>query len=350
MLGVYGPSCGRRFVTTAAGSATFAVPALCYCIHNNLWYVAVANLDPVTIAVTMQLKIVFAAIFARLMLGQKVGLVRAVAILLLMAGLSLLQAVHLGHEFGSSASVPRRTSTPAADLAEKSGLAAMVGVCLLSGFAGVFTERLLKDRDRHSTLWTRNVRVPTAALEDPSSAHCTRALTHAQVQMALFSMPFAVLILLADADHVRRRGLWHGFNAWLFATIGLGALGGLAVSFVFRYADNILKAFAVGLSIALNGVISVWLFSVQLSGYSIVGIALVACASILYNAPSLCWCSLEGCLTESEYERLPLVMVSSVPAISKDASQPEHGHSSSHARHERKAPPLPGLLACATAR
>ena len=42
----------------------FALPSLCYCVHNNLWYVAVTHLDPVTIAVMTQLKIVMAALFS----------------------------------------------------------------------------------------------------------------------------------------------------------------------------------------------------------------------------------------------------------------------------------------------
>jgi len=42
----------------------FAAPALCYTLHNNLWYVAVTNLDPVTVGVFTQLKIAFAAFFS----------------------------------------------------------------------------------------------------------------------------------------------------------------------------------------------------------------------------------------------------------------------------------------------
>ena len=71
-------------------SASFAVPAFCYSVHNNLWYVAVANLDPVTIAVTTQFKIVFAALFARLLLGQRLSVLRCSAVVLLIIGLSQL--------------------------------------------------------------------------------------------------------------------------------------------------------------------------------------------------------------------------------------------------------------------
>ena len=63
------------------------------------------------------------------------------------------------------------------------------------------------------------------------------------------------------------------------------ALGGLAVSFVFRYADNLLKSFAVGCSIALNSLMAWVLFGFALTRVSAVGVILVAAASTLYALP-----------------------------------------------------------------
>ena len=301
----------ESFMRDTCWTFAFAVPAACYSIHNNLWYVAVESLSPVTIAVLMQLKIVFVAFFSRVMLGQRLGAARCMALALLFVGLSLLEGARAwpapaagataaaaaaaadlslgldgegvgGNGSGNGFSVAfqhlvrrlRRASSqrlgpPAMGAplstslrtdSELRGALAMVGVCVLSGFAGVLTERLLKDQRRTASLWVRNV------------------------QMALFSLPFAALaVLVADGAAVRARGPFAAFNRWLVATILLGALGGLAVSFVFRYADNILKAFAVGLSIALNGMLSFALFGVRLSACSLVGVALVAVASIAYN-------------------------------------------------------------------
>ena len=81
----------ESMLSDACWTAQFAVPALCYCIHNNLWYVAVASLDPVTIAVLTQFKIVFVAFFSRVMLGQRLSGARCCALALLFVGLSLLQ-------------------------------------------------------------------------------------------------------------------------------------------------------------------------------------------------------------------------------------------------------------------
>ena len=179
-------------------TAKFALPALSYSIHNNLWYVAVANLDPMLIAVTAQFKIVFAALFARLLLGHKLSFLRQGAIALLIVGLSLLQGRgpitsatprHRGDGGGPRAFEPDQAR----------GLLAMAGVCALSGFAGTFTEVLLKDDSRAVTLWMRNV------------------------QMAAFSTPMAaVTMLLLDGGTLRAQGPWVGFNSWLACTIVLG--------------------------------------------------------------------------------------------------------------------------------
>lgn len=51
----------------------FAVPAACYTLQNNLWYYALSNLDPVTAAVTSQMKVITTAVASVLMLGRKLG-------------------------------------------------------------------------------------------------------------------------------------------------------------------------------------------------------------------------------------------------------------------------------------
>lgn len=156
-------------------SLAFALPAFCYLLHNNLWYVAVANLDPVTIAVTTQFKIVFAALFARLLLGQRLSVLRIAAIVVLIAGLSQLARANAMAAATARAAAKLGLSVPAHALLKGSpgedgtaadsvsaaaaavphaaaapdmlrGLLAMGAVCALSGLAGALTERLLKDR------------------------------------------------------------------------------------------------------------------------------------------------------------------------------------------------------------
>ena len=72
-------------------------------------------------------------------------------------------------------------------------------------------------------------------------------------------------------------------NRWAAAMVVLGACGGVMVSVVFTYADNILKSFAVGLSIVLSALASALLFGVACSPQAAAGIGLVVFASILYH-------------------------------------------------------------------
>ena len=259
---------------------TFALPSLCYCVHNNLWYVAVTHLEPVTIAVMTQLKIVAAALFSLLLLGRRLGARRWVAIGILMLGLAVVQWHSLRPRGGvgvaaaeGTAAVGRRRGGRAARGAagpieagpierdEARGLLAMVGLCMLSGFAGALMERLLKDRSRSSSLWIRNL------------------------QLALFSLPLAAaLVPLADAEALRTHGPLVGLNRWAAAVVVLGASGGVMVSVVFAYADVMLKSFAVGLSVALSALASAALFHTACSPQAAVGIGLVVVASAAYHA------------------------------------------------------------------
>jgi len=129
---------------------------------------------------------------------------------------------------------------------------AMLGVCALSGFAGTLMEMLLKERSLSSSLWIRNL------------------------QMSLFSLPIAAAAVpLSDAHSLRVDGPWVGFNPAIVAVVLLAALGGLVTSVALRYADNLLKSFAVGLSIALSCVLSRVFLQVLITRHSVVGIVVV---------------------------------------------------------------------------
>ena len=61
---------------------------------------------------------------------------------------------------------------------------------------------------------------------------------------------------ISDGAKLHEHGPWVGCNAWLAATVALGAVGGVLTSVVLKYADTILKSFAVGCSIALACLLS----------------------------------------------------------------------------------------------
>ncbi|CAG0911021.1 unnamed protein product, partial [Cyprideis torosa] len=96
------------------------------------------------------------------------------------------------------------------------GFTAAVCACLLSGFAGVYFEKILKGSD--ITLWMR------------------------QVQLAIMSIPLAVIsCYTSDYSSVTTNGFFHGYDAFVWFLVAQQSCGGLLVALVVKYADNILK-------------------------------------------------------------------------------------------------------------
>lgn len=72
------------------------------------------------------------------------------------------------------------------------------------------------------------------------------------VQLSMFSIPQAALLLLGDRVAVATRGLLSGFDAAVWCVVALKALGGLIVAAVVKYADNVMKTYATAIAIVLT--------------------------------------------------------------------------------------------------
>ncbi|KAJ1719622.1 UDP-galactose transporter Gms1 [Coemansia erecta] len=227
------------------------IPAGLYTIQNNLQYAAVTLLDAATFQVTYQLKILTTALCAVLMLGTQLGRMRWLALVLLTAGVALVQLP------SSDGAAARQASSRAPVL----GLLTVGLACVLSGLAGVYFEKVLKGS--RQSVWLRNV------------------------QLSLFStVPALFGVLFVDGRGVRLDGFFYGYSRWTCAAILCQALGGLIVAVVVKYADNILKGFATSISIVLSCLASVWLFGFRITPPFVVGAALVIYATYLYGAAS----------------------------------------------------------------
>lgn len=104
------------------------------------------------------------------------------------------------------------------------GLAAVFSACLLSGFAGVFFEKLLKDSAQPSVI-VRNL------------------------QLGIFSIAFSGISLLYSLAEIRDIGIFYGYSLSVLTFLGLQSGGGLLIAATIKYADNILKGFATSISI-----------------------------------------------------------------------------------------------------
>lgn len=138
------------------------------------------------------------------------------------------------------------------------GLALVLVVASISGFAGVYFEMVLKGST--ISVWVRNVHLAVISCAVASVAVATN-----------------------DADHLRTCGFFAGYGpvAWLY--IGVQAVGGLLIAAVVKYADNILKAFATSVAIIVVALISHVFFAFELSGLFFAGAAGVVYSIFLYG-------------------------------------------------------------------
>merc|ERR1712029_827061 len=225
------------------------VPSAVYLIQNNLLHVAASNLDVATYQITYQLKILTTAMFAVTMLNKKLISTQWLSLLILIAGVAMVQLSDV-KESKSSANV--------AEQSKMLGFTAALSACCLSGFAGVYFEKILKGSD--VSVWMRNV------------------------QLAMLSVPMGLVTsYVSDGAKISENGFFHGYDNFVWFTVAQNALGGLLVAVVVKYADNILKGFACSLAIIITCVASIFIFDFSLSLQFTVGAACVISSIFLYG-------------------------------------------------------------------
>jgi len=261
-----------------------AVPAMLYAIQNNLQYVASHALDPSTFQVTYQLKILTTALFSVILLHRSLPLLKWTSLVMLTAGIALVSLEESNNRNGHVKHDPIGSAPAASALgelldAQKEGAAAeaaaapsndrpefVVGLmavliaCILSGLAGVYFEKILKNTQ--GSIWLRNI------------------------QLSFFSLPFSLLaVYLKDGEGVTEQGFFAGYDMLVVAAIAFQSAGGLIVAVVVKYADNILKGFATSISIVISAIASVALFGSKIGTIFILGTVLVLGATYMYSLP-----------------------------------------------------------------
>nr|XP_014276671.1 UDP-N-acetylglucosamine transporter isoform X2 [Halyomorpha halys]XP_014276672.1 UDP-N-acetylglucosamine transporter isoform X2 [Halyomorpha halys]XP_014276674.1 UDP-N-acetylglucosamine transporter isoform X2 [Halyomorpha halys] len=242
----------RTVVANPMDTIKVSVPSFVYIIQNNLLYVSASHLDAATYQVTYQLKILTTALFAVLMLKRKLLPTQWAALVLLVAGVAMVQ-------ISGSSEAPKQSDGPAQN--KLIGFSAALGACFLSGFAGIYFEKILKGSD--ISVWMRNV------------------------QLSLLSLPFGFMTcLISDWNKVVHYGWFYGYDFFIAYLIVLQAAGGMVVALVVKYADNILKGFATSLAIIISCLASVYLFNFRITVLFTIGVVLVIGSIFLYSKPA----------------------------------------------------------------
>ena len=243
-------------------SSPMCVPSLLYVMQNSLQFVAVNHLDASTFTILSQLKILTTAVCSVMMLGTRLSLRKWRALMLLVIGAVLVQFP-----------TPSANATAIASRTSFTGLAAIIGMVCLSGIAGIWLEKFLKNKD--------TTPLPSPILATPPAA----TLWERNLQLSLYGILFGLSsVAINDYAAVREQGFFYSYSLWTMLVILTAAVGGLIVAVVVKYTNTIVKGFATSISIMLTSVCSLALFPADVLGWLFwLGAACVLLSIFNYN-------------------------------------------------------------------
>lgn len=224
------------------------LPSILYTIQNNLLFIAITNLDAATYQVTYEFKILTTALFSCLILKKQLDSRHWFALIMLTAGVSMVQVPNMGNN---------------AKLIENqnafTGLVSVLLAAVLSGFSGVFYEKMIKSGAQPSVL-VRNI------------------------QLGLPSVVFNLSAVgLNDYKALEEGGFFQGYTALIWFLVFIQAFGGIMVAVVIKYSDNIIKGFASAISIIVSSICSYLILKdLELNEYFVVGAILVILSILIY--------------------------------------------------------------------
>ncbi|KAL3118542.1 hypothetical protein niasHT_000307 [Heterodera trifolii] len=229
-------------------TAKVCFPSVIYLIQNNLYYVALSNLESTTFLVIYQLKILTTALLLRFFLKKMLSPAQWLALLLLVVGVSIVQSQYDPPPSSHLKSVQNPLL----------GFVAVVAMCFTSSFAGVYLELVLKQSK--VDVWMQNIR------------------------MALFGLFIGLALVLAkDRERIQKEGAFVGYDPLVWLMTVNNSLGGLLIAMVIKYADNIMKAYAQATAI-LGAAFGSWLlFNFVPNRLFAFGTALVTLSVYLFN-------------------------------------------------------------------
>ncbi|GMP43713.1 hypothetical protein CsSME_00012971 [Camellia sinensis var. sinensis] len=243
-----------RMTTDWKSVRLYPIPSIIYVIHNNVQFATLTFVDPSTYQIMGNLKIVTTGILFRMFLKRKLSNLQWMAIVLLAVGTTTSQAKGCGE-----ASCDSLFSSPI-----QGYMLGILSACL-SALAGVYTEFLMKKNN--DSLYWQNVQLYTFG--------------------AIFNM---ARLLLDDFRGGFHRGPWwqrlfNGYSITTWMVVLNLCSTGLLVSWLMKYADNIVKVYSTSMAMLLTMVLSTLLFTFRPTLQLFLGIIICMMSLHMYFAP-----------------------------------------------------------------
>ncbi|CAI4225938.1 unnamed protein product [Auanema sp. JU1783] len=223
-----------------------SIPAFVYAVQNNLFYIALANIDATTYSVTYQLRILTTAILSVCLLGKMLSRKQWFALTISLIGVVMVQMDKS----------PTNSSGSSGN--KLVGIVSVVSMCWTSAFAGVYFEKILKDPT--SDMWVQNLR------------------------LSLMTLAFSLAtMIISDGEKIKQGGLFQGWTDLVWLITILNAFGGLTTSLVIKYADNVKKTYCQTIAIGITAVISIMIGERVPSAMLALGVSLVIISVYIYT-------------------------------------------------------------------
>jgi len=242
------------------------IPALLYLVQNTLLYVALSNLTAPLFQVTYQTKLVTTAVVSVIMLNRKYSFQQWACLVTLSIGVAVV-VLDQTSDNGSAADTDGQSIFK--------GLVAVSIACFSSALAGVYFEKVIKVpshggqvRKKPVSVWMRNIQLAfftiiTALLQNMFANGDARV--HPETGAAL---PYL-----------------HGFTFWAWVMVCLQTSGGMLVAAVIKYADNVLKGLATGVSVCFATAVSFVFFGTPITGQFLAGASVILCSVYFFSNP-----------------------------------------------------------------
>lgn len=243
----------QRWKMVIRDSVPMALPASMFVFQQILLIWSATYLDAVTYQIfTQAFKLIPTAIFARVLLGQRLRPMQWASIPVLALGVIFIT---------SNSSAPKNSSDAQDGLGPMYFLA--MAACSISGlssaYAGVYFEKYVKGR-------------------------LAGSLVKRNFQLGLYGVPFSwIYALTKDGRLIREHGPLNGFGASAWGVIWLQVFGGFIIALVVKYCDNILKNFALAGSVIMTVLVSIPLFGQWPSSLFLVGVSIVLSSIFMYG-------------------------------------------------------------------
>jgi len=246
---------GRAATKPSVACLAFAVPAVLYTAQNRLVFEALRRLTPPEYQLLNNMKLFTTSVVYRVAIKRQMSLLQWLALLLLGLGMTVATQPSVAEGFGEGPSASDQDSGRGSWLM---GLAIMFAVSWCSAAAGVLNEWLIKR---------------------------SADVLEANVWLYLFGSIACCWQLVCSPGSFERLLRLEGFSLLTWLVVLCNAVLGQSIAFLFRYADSIVKLYAVCAAMAFTTLMSVFFFGFEVRFHMVAGYAVSAISMCLYYVP-----------------------------------------------------------------